>query len=263
MTTESSAQHATDDTDTAAGCLQLEQFNAVVVGGGAIGMALVQGLLANPGLENVTILARQQHSDPADARVSYQHFDATDPQSIQQAFEAVKQRCKRVHLLINTVGMLHSDTQQPEKRLRDVSAESLQQSFMINAVLVPLLAQAFGPLLRHSEPAVFASLSARVGSIEDNRLGGWYSYRASKAAQNMLLRTLAREWGLSHRKVSVLALHPGTVASRLSDPFISKNYDKRVLTPDECASALLNVIAGVRPGETGEFYDWQGERIPW
>jgi NAD(P)-dependent dehydrogenase (short-subunit alcohol dehydrogenase family) len=117
--------------------------------------------------------------------------------------------------------------------------------------------------MRHPEPAVLASLSARVGSIEDNELGGWYSYRAAKAAQNMLLRTLSREWSLSHRNVSVVALHPGTVESALSAPFISKSYSKRVLTANESAAALITVIDTLRPEQSGEFFDWQGTRIPW
>ena len=245
------------------GCLNLPQFNAVIVGNGAIGAALLEALLENPGLHRIAVLGRTQKALVSDSRVTYHYLDAEQPESIKRAATATRQEFERCHLLINTVGMLYTDAHKPEKRLRDVNAEHLQKSFVINAVLVPLLAQAFGSLLRHPEPAVFASLSARVGSIEDNELGGWYSYRAAKAAQNMLLRTMSREWGISHRNVSVVALHPGTVESSLSAPFISKSYSNRVLTANESAAALITVIDKLRPGQSGEFFDWQGTRIPW
>tara|TARA_R110002110_G_C13470525_1_gene720937 strand:+ start:51667 stop:52461 length:795 start_codon:yes stop_codon:yes gene_type:complete len=245
------------------GCLQLSQFNAVVVGNGAVGSAVVKNLLQRTGVGHIAVLGRTPKGISDDERTSFHAVDAQQPESVDEAALALRQQVDRVHLLINTVGMLHTDTLKPEKRLRDVTAQQLQASFAINAVFPALLAQAFSALMRHKEPAVFASLSARVGSIEDNRLGGWYSYRATKAAQNMLLRTLSREWGVSHRNVSVVALHPGTVESPLSEPFISRGYSNRVLTPQESAAALLNVIGALRPGQTGEFYDWQGKAIPW
>ena len=251
------------ETTRAPGCLQLARINAVIVGNGGIGAALLETLLENPRLNRITVVGRSRKALVNDSRVSYHHLDADQPDSIKAAATATAQEFKRCHLLINTIGMLHTDHYKPEKRLCDVSAQSLHKSFAINAILLPLLAQAFGPLLRHPEPAVFASLSARVGSIEDNRLGGWYSYRASKAAQNMLLRTLSREWSHSHRNVSVVALHPGTVESALSAPFISKGYSNRVLTATESAEALIEVIETLRPGQTGEFYDWQGKSVAW
>ena len=110
---------------------------------------------------------------------------------------------------------------------------------------------------------MLASLSARVGSIEDNQMGGWYSYRASKAAHNMLLKTLAREWRVSHKNVAVVALHPGTVQSRLSEPFVTARYRNRVLAGEESAEALLAVIGGLNAKDTGSFLDWQGKAIPW
>ena len=247
----------------AAGFMDLPAFNVVVTGNGAIGTAVLARLLEFPGLTHAFLLARNPDTAHGDSRVTSLYIDAEKPASIESAAEAVGQRVGQVHLLLNTVGVLHSDGHSPEKRLRDIDPENLQRAFAINATFLPLLCQAFSPLMKHQEPAVFASLSARVGSIEDNGLGGWYSYRAAKAAQNMLLRTLSCEWKISHRNVSVVALHPGTVESRLSAPFISKNYRNRVLTPTESAAALLEVIAQLRPGRTGEFHDWQGQPIPW
>lgn len=243
--------------------LKLDAFNIIIVGDGAIGSALLHNMLALPGLQRAVVMGRREPPGAEDERVSRLRFDAADPDSIACAAAAAYALFERAHLLINTVGMLHSSDQQPEKRLQSLRPQNLQQSFMVNACLLPLLAQAFGNMLRHNEPAMLASLSARVASIEDNQLGGWYSYRASKAAHNMLLKTLALEWKISHRNTTVVALHPGTVISRLSEPFLTPAYKKRVLTPEECAKALLAVIIQMQPENSGQFYDWQGQRIPW
>ena len=243
--------------------LTLDAFNVIIVGDGAIGSALLDNLLTRPGLQRAIVLGRRGDPGTQDKRITRLHFDASDPDSITDAAGAACELLERAHLLINTVGMLHSGSQQPEKRLQNLKPQQLQQSFLINATLLPLLAQAFGKLLRHDEPALLASLSARVGSIEDNQMGGWYSYRASKAAHNMLLKTLALEWKISHRNTTVVALHPGTVSSRLSKPFLTPGYKKRVLTPAECAEALLAVISQLHPESSGKFYDWQGKHIPW
>jgi NAD(P)-dependent dehydrogenase (short-subunit alcohol dehydrogenase family) len=241
-----------------------EQFNVVIVGTGAIGSAMARDVLKRHQAARVVMLGRSNGDSPRDSRLTFVAFDASDPDSIVAGAAAVEKLFSRVHLLINTVGLLHSESQQPEKNLRAIRADNLQRSFQVNAILLPLLAQAFSRHLRHEEPAALVSLSARVGSIEDNKMGGWYGYRASKAAHNMLLKTLAREWRISHRNVTVVALHPGTVRSRLSQPFLNeKSYPKRILTPDESAQALLGIIEGLAPAESGSFLDWQGKAIPW
>jgi NAD(P)-dependent dehydrogenase (short-subunit alcohol dehydrogenase family) len=243
--------------------LSLASFNAVVVGDGAIGGALAENLLQRPRLGSLLVLHRSGQPVVSDPRAHCIRFDALEPDSIEQAAASAAQQCERIHLLINTVGMLHSPEQQPEKRLADVDVAALQRAFALNAAPLPLLARAFSGLLRHSEPALLASLSARVGSLEDNGLGGWYSYRASKAAHNMLLLNLAREWRVSHRNVTLLALHPGTVRSRLSEPFLGPSYPNRILEPGESAAALLAVMASCEAADSGSFLDWRGERIPW
>jgi NAD(P)-dependent dehydrogenase (short-subunit alcohol dehydrogenase family) len=243
--------------------LQSNAANAVVVGGGAIGAAIARALLDRSQTARLFILHRGAAPAVTDTRVQCINFDALEPDTVAQAAATVAESCAEVHLLINTVGMLHSAGQRPEKRLADLDTVNLQQSMAVNAALLPQLAQAFSGLLRHKSPAILASLSARVGSLADNRLGGWYSYRAAKAAHNMLLLTLAREWRVSHRNVCLLALHPGTVRSRLSEPFLSPNYPNRVLTPQESAAALLQVMADCGPDDSGSFIDWRGEPIPW
>jgi NAD(P)-dependent dehydrogenase (short-subunit alcohol dehydrogenase family) len=147
--------------------------------------------------------------------------------------------------------------------LADVRPESLARSFAVNAVGPLLVARHFESLLAHEDRAVFASLSARVGSIEDNRLGGWYAYRASKAAQNMYTRTLAIEWARSRRNVVCVALHPGTTDTDLSRPFQGNVPEGKLFGVERTVSQLLEVIDRLQPADTGQFLAWDGERIPW
>ena len=244
-------------------CLELPKFNVVIAGGGGISTALLEALKQMPGLNKAIVLERNPQKDCDSDKVIHLTMDAEQPDSIVQAAKQACEHVSRVHLMINTVGVLHDSTLRPEKSLKALNQESLLRSFAINAAFLPLLAQACSALMRHDEPAMLASLSARVGSIEDNQSGGWYSYRAAKAAQNMLLRTLAREWRLSHPRATVLALHPGTVDTRLSQPFVTANYSKRLLTPEECAASLLEVMASLGTSDSGSFHDWKGETIPW
>ncbi len=244
-------------------CFDLPEFNVVIAGGGSIGRALLEEVQLIPGFNQAIVLERNPDPSGNASSVLHLKMDAKDPDSIKDAAAQAARHVNRVHLLINTVGVLHDGKLRPEKSLKAISQDSLLNSFAINAAFLPLLAQAFSAMMRHDDPAILASLSARVGSIEDNHSGGWYSYRAAKAAQNMLLRTLAREWRLSHPKATVLALHPGTVESRLSEPFISANYRKRVLTPGECATSWIKVMASLNVSDSGSFHDWKGEAIPW
>lgn len=243
--------------------LQLPAINVVVAGNGGIASAMIQQLLADYPVQRLFCLQRNSKPVSDDARVVSLTVDATDPASIGDAVERIVQDTSKIHLVINTIGMLHAPGIRPEKRMQDIEPAALSTLMSVNASFLVLLANALSGLLRHNEPAVFASLSARVGSITDNSLGGWYSYRASKAAHNMLLKTLSREWSVSRKNVCLLALHPGTVATRLSEPFVTESYRKRVLTPAECASALLQVMALATARQTGSFLSWEGEVIPW
>mgnify|MGYP001824604941 CR=1 FL=1 len=243
--------------------LSLPGLNAVVVGNGGIGSALCQALLERSNVGSIALLGRSEVDLPGGERILQCHVDAQEPGTLDDAVEGVRGLMDGVHLLVNTVGVLHGEDFKPEKRLRDLRAEHALNAFQVNAMFMAAVAQAFSPLLRHGDPALFASISARVGSLEDNELGGWYSYRASKAAHNMLLRTIAREWKVSHRNTTVVALHPGTVKTRLSQPFVSPGYRNRVLEPAECADALLAVMGGLTQEDSGQFYDWQGTTIPW
>jgi NAD(P)-dependent dehydrogenase (short-subunit alcohol dehydrogenase family) len=163
------------------------------------------------------------------------------------------------HLIINTIGLLHSEHWMPEKKLEDLNAEQLQMLMQVNAVGPSLTIKHFSKLL---DPmgAVMATLSAKVGSIEDNRLGGWYSYRASKAALNMLIKTAAIEFGRTRPNTALVALHPGTVNSRLSKPFKGEQIGR---LPADAAGDMLQVLLSLNKEDSGTFISYAGERLPW
>jgi NAD(P)-dependent dehydrogenase (short-subunit alcohol dehydrogenase family) len=168
-----------------------------------------------------------------------------------------------IDLIVNTAGLLHSKDVSPEKALEQMSLSAMQQVFAVNAYGPILLAQALMPWLKARRPVMFASLTARVGSIADNRLGGWYSYRASKAAQNQLLKTLAIELARRNPDAIVLALHPGTTDTDLSRPFQANVAQEKLFTPDFVAEQLLKQIMQVTADDTGSFIAWDGQRIAW
>jgi NAD(P)-dependent dehydrogenase (short-subunit alcohol dehydrogenase family) len=198
-------------------------------------------------------------------RLSVVSMDVTDEASIVAAAALTARATPRLHLLVNCAGVLHDAAHglRPEKRLADLSADALARAFAVNATGPLLVARHFEPLLAHRERAVFASLSARVGSIGDNRLGGWYAYRASKAAQNQCTRTLAIEWARSRRNVICVALHPGTTDTDLSRPFQGNVAPGKLFDVDYAVTQLLQVIDRLQPEDTGQFLAWDGERIPW
>jgi NAD(P)-dependent dehydrogenase (short-subunit alcohol dehydrogenase family) len=150
----------------------------------------------------------------------------------------------------------------PEKSLKQITAQGLAEQFAINAIGPALVAQAFLPLLPRDRRAVFAVLSARVGSIEDNRLGGWHGYRAAKAALNMLVRNFAIELARSHPQAIVVGLHPGTVDTALSAPFQKGVAPERLFTPASAAARLLDTLDGLTPQDSGGLFAWDGSRIP-
>jgi NAD(P)-dependent dehydrogenase (short-subunit alcohol dehydrogenase family) len=198
-------------------------------------------------------------------RLTVLPLDVTDEASITAAAAATARTVARLHLVVNCTGVLHDATRgmRAEKRLADVRPQALARAFAVNAIGPLLVARHFEPLLAHADRAVFASLSARVGSIEDNRLGGWYAYRASKAAQNMYTRTLAVEWARSRRNVICVALHPGTTDTDLSRPFQGNVPEGQLFGVKRAVSQLLQVIDRLQPADTGQFFAWDGERIPW
>lgn len=246
--------------------------HALVVGGSrGIGLALVEALLADPQWAGVTAASRTAVETPPLAALKAEHgerlqslaLDVGSEASIEQAASALRARHPVLHLLINTAGLLHGEGLSPERRLADVQAEQLLRSYAINAVGPILIARHFQPLLSHDARAVLATLSARVGSIGDNRLGGWYAYRAAKAAQNQLMRTAAIELARRAPRLICVSLHPGTVETGLSAPFRGNVAADKLFTPAFAAERLLAVIAGLNKESSGRFYAWDGREIPW
>lgn len=224
---------------------------AVVVGGsGGVGAALVAALRDCPAYDEVLALGRR--GSPA--------LDLLDEASIAAAAAAVRARGVPT-LVFDATGFLHGGGMEPEKSWRELDPAHLAHAFAINAIGPALLMKHFLPLLPRDRRAVFATLSAKVGSIGDNRLGGWYAYRASKAALNQLVRTASVELRRSRPQAICVALHPGTVDTGLSAPFAKSGL--QVQAPALAAQRLLTVLAGLKAEDSGEFFDYRGERLPW
>ncbi len=183
--------------------------------------------------------------------------DLTNPASITAAAAAL---ASAPDLVFIATGVLHAPGLSPEKANGQLSAEALSTAFAINTIGPAMVARTLLPLMPRGRKTVLAALSARVGSISDNRLGGWHSYRASKAALNQLIHTMAIEQARRNPDQLVLALHPGTVDSGLSKPF--QSGVKTLFTPAESARHLLRVIDAATPAQSGLLLDWQGEIIP-
>lgn len=227
-----------------------DQFRAVVVGaGGGIGAAFVRALKKTPSCGSVTAFGRA--TSPA--------LDLEDEKAISNA-AAQLAADGPLHLVIDATGILHDEDMTPEKSVAAIDPHTLARSFAVNATGPLLLFKHFHRLLPREDRSAFVSLSARVGSITDNALGGWYGYRASKAALNMFMRTAAIELARKRPLAVCLALHPGTVETKLSDPF-SGNRER--FTPDRSAELLLDVIDRTQAADTGSFLAYDGSKIPW
>lgn len=223
-------------------------YRALVIGNsGALGQAFCEQLRNAPGCVLVTELGRS--TIPA--------LDLEDPASITAAAQSIAHNGP-YHLIVLTSGLLHREGVQPEKALAALEPEALQAVFQVNALGPALVMRDFLPLL--DRKGAMAVLSARVGSIGDNRLGGWYAYRASKAALNMLVKTAAIELSRQSPQARLLSLHPGTVQSRLSHPFRG-SASARPAT--EAVTELLAVIDRSLPADSGGFFSYSGERIEW
>ncbi len=235
--------------------LRLQSFApggvAVVFGAsGGIGRALVATLDASSRFGEVLAFGRREALP----------FDLADEASIAAAAARVA-AAGDVRLVIDATGLLHHAGAAPEKTWRDLDAARLAEAFAVNAIGPALLMKHLLPHLPRTGKAVFATLSARVGSIGDNRLGGWYGYRASKAALNQFVRTAAVELARRAPQAICVALHPGTVATPLSAPFTRPGQD--VHAPGQAARHLLDVIDGLGPEASGGFFDWRGDPVPW
>ncbi|MBT1443314.1 SDR family oxidoreductase [Shewanella sp. JM162201] len=245
-------------------------MNVLIVGGnGGIGFAMVNAVLTSftdaklhathqqPLTANQVDVTSRANSDGL--RLHWHHLDASDEAQVK----ALAASFDSLDWLINCAGMLHNKSKGPEKSVSDLDADFFMQNLKVNALPTLLLAKHFSAALKASRAPRFAVLSARVGSISDNRLGGWYSYRASKAALNMLIKTLSVEWQRSHKQGAVLALHPGTTNTRLSAPFQARVPADKLFSPERVAADLIEIIASASPRDSGSFRAYDGSAIPW
>ncbi len=236
-------------------------LNVLVFGAsGGVGAAMTQHLARAPGVAHVTAASRTPVSAPSD-KVSALAFDLADEASIAGA---VERACARgpLHLVVAATGVLHrGDALAPEKSLKALTPNAFAEVLAVNTIGPSVIAKHALPALDKSRTAVLAALSARVGSISDNRLGGWHAYRASKAALNQIIRTCAIELRRTHPKAACIALHPGTVDTDLSRPYQRGVPAAKLFTPAFSAGALLEVCAQTTPAHSGRIFDYAGQEI--
>jgi len=242
---------------------------ALVVGASrGLGLALTQQLLNEPG--NQRVYATYRQSDTAegllsidDNRLQTLRVDVTSADDLQGLAAAIRANQDHPDFVINAAGILHEDTLQPEKSLNQCNQDALTRLFQVNSIGPLMLARAVLPLVPKNRPGHFAVLSAMVGSIGDNRLGGWYGYRASKAALNQFMKTLAVECRRSHPQLCITSIHPGTTDSGLSRPFQGSVKPGKLYTPSQSARRILRVVSAGSAEDSGRFVNWDGKQIPW
>jgi short-subunit dehydrogenase len=190
-------------------------------------------------------------------------LDVTDEQQVADYLCQLDKDTVKLHLVVNCIGILHQDKIQPEKSLSQVNTDNLVSYFKVNSVASVIIAKYLIPLFRHDDISIFAVISAKVGSISDNQLGGWYGYRASKAALNMLLKTIAIEYQRKSPQTVVTALHPGTIDTKLSIPF-QKNVDPdRLFSVEKGVNHLYEILQRLEKKDSGKFFSWDGSEIGW
>jgi NAD(P)-dependent dehydrogenase (short-subunit alcohol dehydrogenase family) len=246
-----------------------QAYQEIIVTGasGGLGGALIERCLKRASVRKVWAVCRRRPSFgwAIDPRVEHVATDLRDPNAPRALGERLEAGEAAPDLVVQAAGLLHDRAAgvAPEKRLEQVTLASLQQSFAVNAFAPILLVSEILPALRRARAPKIVHVSARVGSVEDNQLGGWYGYRASKAAQNQLTRTLAIELKRRLPAATVIAYHPGTVDTELSAPFASTVDEGRLLSPERAAGHLLDVVDPLGPADSGRFFAWDGSTLPW
>jgi NAD(P)-dependent dehydrogenase (short-subunit alcohol dehydrogenase family) len=234
---------------------------AVIGASGGIGSALIRQLSASPRVSGLYALSRSAMPD-ADARAVPLPLDLRDEKSIEAAAARIGEQGP-LQLVVVATGVLHRlPGLRPERSWRQLQAGSMAEAYAVNTIGPALVAKHFLDLLAPEGKSVFAVLSARVGSIEDNRLGGWHSYRASKAALHQVIRTCAIELSRRNPHAICVALHPGTVDTPLSRPFQANVPAGKLFSAERAATQLLQVMDGLQPASSGQAFAWDGERLP-
>jgi len=245
---------------------------ALVIGAsGGIGFAMTQALLADPRFSRVIATSRDlQQEDKLKTMASEQNgleqvaLDVTCPNDFTRLGDDLKARGLKPALMIYCAGVLHAGPQvQPEKRLEDIELDALQRVFAVNAFGPALMFRYLLPLLGRHHPCVVAVVSARVGSIEDNHLGGWYAYRASKAGLNQIMRTATIEARRRFKGCILTCVHPGTTDTALSQPFQANVPEGKLFSADFVAERFMAIFEALETDDSGAFLAWDGKPIPW
>tara|TARA_B100000579_G_scaffold390228_1_gene364563 strand:- start:13 stop:732 length:720 start_codon:yes stop_codon:yes gene_type:complete len=231
--------------------------SALIIGAGDIGHSLSEYLINNAPKLDVINCGRNIKTSNSIC------LDLESDESFDYLENKISFLKKPLRLVINTSGFLHSNQIKPEKRLSHINRSSIIKNFSINSIAPILIAKSVEKFINPELPFHYASLSARVGSIGDNRLGGWYSYRASKAAQNQFLKTLSIEWRRKFPYSIVSILHPGTCDTKLSKPFQNSVPKNKLFTPAQSTEYLINIISKQTPSDSGKFLAWDSSIIPW
>ncbi len=231
---------------------------AIFGANGAIGSALALALSQSSNHHVFTLSRHKINSHTATTN----HFTLQDDndESLADAANWLKQKGPLDWVIVCS-GLLHDQSTKPEKTFKDISREALEKYFSVNSIYPILIAKHLLPCLNKESPSIFAALSARVGSIEDNRLGGWYGYRASKAALNMLLKTASIELKRKNPSAAVIGIHPGTVDSNLSKPFQANVPAEKLFSPEQSAKAIIDVLHDIDDSKSGKIWAWDGHEI--
>nr|ACU26412.1 dehydrogenase [uncultured bacterium HF186_25m_30B18] len=242
--------------------------DAVVIGArGGIGEAFTEALAQAESVRSVYATsrdARWAQGSSSHPKVERALLDISDETSLSAFADGLARAERAPRVVLNCSGLLHDGELRPERTWRELNAEHMARSFAVNAIGPALAIKHLVKAVPRRQDALFITLSARVGSITDNRLGGWYSYRASKAAQNMIVKTASIEAANRYPKLIICAMHPGTVATELSEPFTKRLARGHVVfSPEESCRHLCEVIGGLTPSDSGALFAWDGARIPW
>ena len=230
---------------------------ALVVGAGGIGRQIAEDLASKENNLEVILCGRKN------VFKNFWELDIENENSLKDFKDKLSKSKLNLRLVLNATGRLHSEKLNPEKRLQHINKENLIESFSINAFAPILLAKTIEEFINKELEFNFASISARVGSITDNKTGGWYAYRAAKSAQNQLFKSLSIEWARKYPKAIITLLHPGTVNTNLSKPFHKFVPKDKLFSPQKASSYLIDILRHQKPTDSGKFIAWDGREIPW
>ena len=230
---------------------------ALVVGAGGIGRQIAEDLASKENNLEVILCGRKN------VFKNFWELDIENENSLKDFKDKLSKSKLNLRLVLNATGRLHSEKLNPEKRLQHINKENLIESFSINAFAPILLAKTIEEFINKELEFNFASISARVGSITDNKTGGWYAYRAAKSAQNQLFKSLSIEWARKYPKAIITLLHPGTVNTNLSKPFHKFVPKDKLFSPQKTSNYMIDILRHQKPTDSGKFIAWDGKEIPW